>query len=151
MQKSWIISSLFFFIASAVFSQDRTEDRNLLLSDVSTINSKYEGRHVRTMSSKHRSVIAKYNPVQLVFTGLMFTYQKLISPQLSASCIYSPSCSNFSKSAIAEFGLIKGVFLSADRMMRCNRAAAMEVSPLIVDEHLHLAKDDVDKYKTSNR
>jgi putative membrane protein insertion efficiency factor len=151
MQRNWIISFLLVMLWSISFSQDIYTDRAKLMSDANTVNSRFEGRNVKVMSTKHQTFIAKYNPVQLMFTGLMFTYQKVISPQLSATCVYTPSCSSFGKSLIAEYGLIKGLFLTADRLMRCNRAGAMEISPLIVDEQLHLAKDDVKNFKVAHR
>ena len=150
MLKRWI-SFLLFFTGSFVQGQDIYKDRSLLTSGTLHAESRFEGRKVKSMEGKSRSVFAKYNPVQLVFTGLMFGYQKVISPQLNATCIYTPSCSAFGKALVGEFGLIKGVFLTADRLMRCNRAGAMEISPLTVDEHLHLAKDDVNYFKVSRQ
>ena len=80
--------------------------------------------------SKTSSPVVKYNPVNLAFGGLLFIYQNALSPQFSANCLYNPSCSEFSKQSIREYGLLKGVFLSADRLMRCNRIAATGIHPV---------------------
>lgn len=47
-------------------------------------------------------------------------YQKAISSQDLPSCAFHPSCSRFAFAAINEFGIVKGVLLGGDRLMRCN-------------------------------
>lgn len=60
--------------------------------------------------------------------GLMFFYQNVVSKEIAGSgCPYSPSCSDFSKQSIEQFGLIKGIALSADRFSRCTNAALIEM------------------------
>ncbi|WP_169704724.1 membrane protein insertion efficiency factor YidD [Runella slithyformis] len=77
----------------------------------------------------------RINPVYWLLNGALTGYQKVISPQISAECLYELSCSRFSRVAIQEFGVIKGIALSADRISRCNRVAAtsiefIRISPL---------------------
>jgi putative component of membrane protein insertase Oxa1/YidC/SpoIIIJ protein YidD len=74
--------------------------------------------------------IVKYNPVNLLFGGMLFTYQAFISSQISADCPFEVSCSAFSKQSIQEFGLIKGLALSADRLTRCSKSGAKDIHPL---------------------
>jgi putative component of membrane protein insertase Oxa1/YidC/SpoIIIJ protein YidD len=81
----------------------------------------------RVMQSKRQRWLAQYNPVSLALKGAMLGYQRLMSQQLARSCPYQITCSNFSKLAIEEFGTLKGVFLSADRIMRCNRIGLLDV------------------------
>jgi putative component of membrane protein insertase Oxa1/YidC/SpoIIIJ protein YidD len=69
----------------------------------------------------------RYNPVFWFFNGALTGYQKVISPQISADCLYEQSCSRFSRAAIQEFGIFKGIALSADRISRCNRVAATSI------------------------
>jgi len=83
----------------------------------------------------------KYNPLFWFLNGSLTAYQKIISPQISAGCLYETSCSRFSRKAIHEFGIIKGVVLTADRLSRCNRISAAGIhrdkftsQGLIVDE-----------------
>jgi putative component of membrane protein insertase Oxa1/YidC/SpoIIIJ protein YidD len=49
-------------------------------------------------------------------------YQSVLSPvrQPAGACQFTPSCSQYSKEAIAAHGLIKGLILTADRFMRCS-------------------------------
>ena len=50
-------------------------------------------------------------------------YQKHISIWLETKgikCKYFPTCSEYSKLAIIKYGVIKGVFLSLKRIIKCN-------------------------------
>jgi len=84
----------------------------------------------KAMKTRSQSALARYNPVTLALTGSMYLYQNVLSAQMGRQCLYNPSCSNFSKQAIAEFGLVKGVFLTADRLLRCNRISALDLNLL---------------------
>lgn len=58
--------------------------------------------------------------VSLPFLALIGGYQKLISPLLPPSCIYYPSCSEYSKQAIVKHGVWVGSLLMIQRILRCN-------------------------------
>lgn len=47
-------------------------------------------------------------------------YQFFISPWLGRSCKYSPTCSSYAKEAINTYGVIKGLFLSVRRILKCH-------------------------------
>lgn len=53
------------------------------------------------------------------FTFTIALYQNLISPFMSPSCRYHPSCSNYARDALYRFGL-KGLFLVLRRLLKCN-------------------------------
>ena len=69
----------------------------------------------------------RFNPVYWMLNGALTGYQKVISPQISAECLYELSCSRFSRAAIQEFGIFKGIALSADRNSRCKLVAATSI------------------------
>ncbi len=46
-------------------------------------------------------------------------YKKWISPAMAPRCKYYPSCSSYAVTAIETYG-IKGVAMSAWRLVRCN-------------------------------
>ncbi len=79
--------------------------------------------------------IVKYNPVSLLFGGMLYTYQATISSQIAADCPYEVSCSAFSKQSILEFGLIKGLALSADRVTRCTKSSIKQIHALRISEN----------------
>jgi putative component of membrane protein insertase Oxa1/YidC/SpoIIIJ protein YidD len=87
------------------------------------------------------------NPVSLIFGGSLYVYQNHFSQHLSANCLYHPSCSDFGKQAVQKFGLIKGTFLSLDRLSRCNRIAATDLNPTEIDREKHRFHDPVIFYK----
>ncbi|QTA37522.1 membrane protein insertion efficiency factor YidD [Thermosipho ferrireducens] len=47
-------------------------------------------------------------------------YQKFISPIKPPTCIYTPTCSEYTYQAVKKFGAIKGLFLGFKRILRCN-------------------------------
>lgn len=47
-------------------------------------------------------------------------YQKYISPMKGTKCPYIPSCSQYGLEAIQKYGAVKGSFLAAWRILRCN-------------------------------
>lgn len=52
--------------------------------------------------------------------GLIFLYQKIISPLFPKSCKYYPTCSNYAMESYKKFGFIKGTILTIWRVLRCN-------------------------------
>lgn len=105
------------------------------------------GNDRQDIKTHQQNPIAKYNPVTLILKGSMYVYQNVLSPQLARSCPYGITCSNFSKQAITEFGIVKGVFLSADRIMRCNRIGVLDVHPLDINEQNGTITDSPKKYQ----
>ena len=82
------------------------------------------------IETKNDSSRGKFAPVKWVMGALMYGYQNVISEHYFSRCAYTPSCSNYSKYAVKEFGWVKGVFLTADRLQRCNTASLNEESSI---------------------
>jgi putative membrane protein insertion efficiency factor len=59
-----------------------------------------------------------------ILTGMIRFYQLFISTQDEPVCNFVPSCSQFSIDSLREFGAIKGMLLSSDRIQRCNGMSA---------------------------
>lgn len=47
-------------------------------------------------------------------------YQRFMSPALSPSCRFVPSCSHYTYEAIERYGVAKGGWLGIRRLLRCN-------------------------------
>ena len=47
-------------------------------------------------------------------------YQALVSPLLGPRCKYYPSCSRYAVDALREYGFLRGLVLTAWRLLRCN-------------------------------
>lgn len=97
--------------------------------------------------SKKRNVILRYNPITLAFSGLLYGYQKWLSPQLSSNCYYVPTCSSYSRLLYREFGLVKGTLSTADRLMRCDRISATTFHPISINPHDGHIHESVNRYK----
>ncbi|OIN56196.1 hypothetical protein BLX24_26150 [Arsenicibacter rosenii] len=105
------------------------------------------GNNTNAVQFRQRSWVAKYNPVSLALKGAMLGYQRLMSQQLARSCPYQLSCSNFSKQAIEQYGVLKGVFLSADRIMRCNRIGLLDIHAIDLDPDTGMIIDSLSRYR----
>ena len=47
-------------------------------------------------------------------------YQRRISPLFLPHCIYTPTCSEYARQAIAKYGLAEGGWLAVKRVIRCH-------------------------------
>jgi len=47
-------------------------------------------------------------------------YQYVISPIMPVSCRFIPTCSEYSIQALQKYGLLKGLFLTIKRLLRCH-------------------------------
>lgn len=86
----------------------------------------------------------KYNPFNLLFGSLLYVYQGVISKQVSSGCPYEINCSNFGKLSIKQFGLVKGLALTADRLTRCSKLAAVDLHPLSINKENRIVDNPVD-------
>ncbi len=132
------ISCLLAAFAAVPEATAQSRNTDLALIGASTVAI---DRHEGTSAKKPLKPVLKYNPLFWFLNGSLTAYQKVISPQISAGCLYQTSCSRFSRKAIHEFGIIKGVVLTADRLSRCNRISAAGIhrdrftpQGLIIDE-----------------
>ena len=55
-----------------------------------------------------------------VAIGALRAYQLVASPLLPAACRFAPSCSEYARLALAQHGVIKGVWLAGRRVLRCH-------------------------------
>ena len=52
---------------------------------------------------------------------MILFYQRNISPlKKQGCCIYTPSCSEYTRQAVEKYGVTKGCFLGMCRIIRCN-------------------------------
>ncbi|MCX6753143.1 MAG: membrane protein insertion efficiency factor YidD [Candidatus Nomurabacteria bacterium] len=58
-------------------------------------------------------------------------YQKSISPlKNKGNCIFYPTCSEYSKQAFEKYGVLKGLYLSILRILRCHPWQKNHIDPL---------------------
>ncbi len=68
--------------------------------------------------------------VRTFFVLLIRGYQFFISPYFPTSCRYHPTCSHYAIEAIKTHGAIRGVGLTAWRILRCNPWSAGGEDPV---------------------
>lgn len=47
-------------------------------------------------------------------------YKRRISPALPASCRFHPTCSEYAHMAVAKYGVARGLWKTAGRLLRCH-------------------------------
>jgi putative membrane protein insertion efficiency factor len=58
-------------------------------------------------------------------------YQKNISVFIKPSCVFFPSCSEYTKQAIVKYGVPKGIYLGVLRILRCHPWQKNHIDPLL--------------------
>lgn len=66
-----------------------------------------------------RSFVIKHLFIQMVLLPL-YIYRYTISPLLGQHCRFYPSCSVYSIAAIQKHGIIRGLFLTTKRLLKCH-------------------------------
>jgi putative membrane protein insertion efficiency factor len=51
---------------------------------------------------------------------LIKAYRRFVSPMLPPTCRFTPSCSLYMLQAVERYGLIRGSFMGARRVLRCH-------------------------------
>ena len=118
MQKLWNKYTLLFLLitvgCTGLLPAQWTEDLAQLEAHVEGIEYEQEYRHPAHLSWS-------WNPAKLLIRTGLFVYQKEITYQMNSNCMYGPSCSEFSRQSFELYNPGKGLFMSIDRLMRCNR------------------------------
>jgi len=65
--------------------------------------------------------------------ALLRVYKRWISPLFPPSCRYVPTCSESALEAVERYGAVRGVALSAWRVLRCHPLAAGGLDPVVKD------------------
>ncbi|MBS3786796.1 membrane protein insertion efficiency factor YidD [Candidatus Bipolaricaulota bacterium] len=65
-----------------------------------------------------------------VLLKIIKVYQKAVSPGLPNTCRFYPSCSEYSRQAIEEYGAIKGTYLAIKRVLKCHPLNSGGYDPL---------------------
>ena len=65
-----------------------------------------------------------------ILIGMVRFYQKAISPHTPSSCRFLPTFSDYAIQALKKYGPIKGSYLAAKRIIRCNPWGGSGFDPL---------------------
>lgn len=59
------------------------------------------------------------NPMVLLCLFSIRVYQIFLSPLLGRNCRFHPTCSQYAFEAISRFGVLRGIWLSVKRLVKC--------------------------------
>lgn len=147
-RKPFILTCIVLLSTLSLHGQERlaldSADYRLMVN-AQFVDHQYDARHVTYGFTPGRRTL---NPFYHLFSSCMYGYQAILSPLLMRNCAYSPSCSAYSKNLIREYGLLKGIFLTADRLSRCNRISMSDINNkyLLEEGHGHI-HETVDRYR----
>lgn len=72
-----------------------------------------------------------------IAASLIVFYQKYISLDTGifslkkgTTCVFYPTCSEYTKEAILKYGVLKGVFMGVRRILRCHPWQKEHIDPL---------------------
>ncbi|WP_157558603.1 membrane protein insertion efficiency factor YidD [Microscilla marina] len=137
------------FVHLPLQAQNKATDLDLLVNTPPRYDLRAWKEFYKKPQKKRITFVQAINPFYWVFSGLLTGYQQVISPQMSATCIYEVSCSRFSRIAIKKYGIIKGIALTADRLSRCTKSTHKNTPGvffttkgkikdlMLIDEHPH--------------
>jgi putative membrane protein insertion efficiency factor len=72
------------------------------------------------MTSLRRALWLAGTPIRLTLVALIGVYRVTLSGWLGGQCRFSPTCSRYAEEAIRTHGAIRGSWLAAVRVLRCN-------------------------------
>jgi len=58
--------------------------------------------------------------MRAVVIGLLKFYKRWISPALPSACRFHPTCSEYMMQAVERYGVARGIWLGARRLLRCH-------------------------------
>ena len=58
--------------------------------------------------------------ISIILIGLIKTYKMVISPYLTPSCRYLPTCSEYTIECLRAYDLVKGISKSTKRIFSCH-------------------------------
>jgi hypothetical protein len=68
--------------------------------------------------------------VKAVALALIRLYQITLSPLFGTRCRFHPTCSVYAQEAISKYGVLRGTYLGARRLLRCHPFHAGGIDPV---------------------
>src|SRR5215510_12322802 len=65
-----------------------------------------------------------------LIVAILRLYKVVLSPLLPSACRYYPSCSEYMRQAVEKYGVARGLWMGARRLLRCHPFHAAGVDPV---------------------
>jgi uncharacterized protein len=57
--------------------------------------------------------------MKFLVLDLLGVYKAMVSPFLSPACRFEPTCSEYTREAVEKYGALRGTWMGAKRILRC--------------------------------
>jgi putative membrane protein insertion efficiency factor len=71
--------------------------------------------------------------MQKVILDALRLYKRFVSPLLPSACRFHPTCSEYMAEAVRKFGVVRGLWFGARRLLRCHPFHAGGFDPVAGD------------------
>jgi uncharacterized protein len=68
--------------------------------------------------------------MQTLLTHLLLFYKRWVSPWLPSACRFEPTCSEYMRQAVEQYGARRGIWLGVKRLLRCHPLHAGGYDPV---------------------
>jgi len=113
---------LLLWMSGGIHAQEKAPSTlhiSLAQSAVGECQSDLQARHRKLLNLRDANWKTKFNPLTYLAVGLMYTYQNVVSEQISAECNYEISCSEMTKKSIEAYGIVKGTLIGLHQLTNC--------------------------------
>lgn len=77
------------------------------------------GRTPPAQAIRQESALPEPHPVKYVLARIFELYKRFVSPFLPRSCRFTPTCSEYARLAVLEYGALRGGWMTLCRLGRC--------------------------------
>lgn len=57
--------------------------------------------------------------MKFLVIDMLGIYKAIVSPFLPAACRFEPTCSEYARAAVEKYGVVRGGWMAAKRILRC--------------------------------
>ena len=57
--------------------------------------------------------------MKFLVLDILGVYKAMVSPFLPPACRFEPTCSDYAKEAVGKYGALRGTWMAAKRILRC--------------------------------
>jgi putative membrane protein insertion efficiency factor len=68
--------------------------------------------------------------MRTLLTRLLLFYKRWVSPWLPSACRFEPTCSEYMRQAVEQYGVGRGIWLGFKRLLRCHPLHAGGYDPV---------------------